>query len=146
MLIRQLLFLTIEKYCSFALVKVFSLILAITLFSQSLSVCGSKLMQIHQKELQGTSCEIDIAGKKSCCKTKHTETQNESNHQDSNKKDCCEDGCHCLCCAKVFLPTLKLNTPIILTTNIKKQKSISPIYWHGFDFHNTLYHPPKVLS
>ncbi len=124
--------------------KLFSLILSIVVFFQSLSVCGPRFSH-SVSEGKDNTCTIDYSKKspvKSCCSK--LQQKHDKDTQDKNQKGCCGDDCKCLTCAKVFLNTLPYFDFPVVIVELLVERNIKPIRFHSFDFHPSLIQPPQV--
>lgn len=122
--------------------RVFAVILSLIIFCQSLSVCGPKILHPIEKD---NVCSINYSQKapiKSCCTKLHKNQSKDT--KDKKQKGCCGDNCKCITCAKVYLNHLPYFKLTFLDTTFFVERNIKPIWYHSFDFHPSLIHPPQV--
>ncbi len=121
-----------------------AIILAVLIFSQSLSVCGTSFIPSHQKEVVA-ECKTDLALqsgeiKHSCCSNK----PKSENTKDDSEKGCCGDSCKCFCHAKLFITEYSIIRKSEILVKAIAEKNILPVFVHSYDFHPSVSYPPQV--
>lgn len=120
-------------------------ILAVIIFSQSLSVCGPTIKATFQIE-KIAECKADLSSnfvekKHYCCSKEH---KSEKNNDDNDDKGCCGDACKCFCHAKIFVTEFSTIRKSELLVKAKADKNILPVFAHSYDFHPSVSYPPQV--
>lgn len=115
--------------------KVIVFILTVFIFGQSLAKCP---LALPLKKIENVET-IKKCSAKSCCKHKDEKGDQKSDE----KKGCCKDGCHCLCCMKL-IPTERTAFPNLVVHSFFKQKISGTSNLHSFDYNHKLKIPPQV--
>lgn len=119
--------------------RILAVILSLTIFVQSLAVCGPHFdvtvrEVVTSQETEKKSCHSES---KKCC---HSKDQDNDKKQ---KKDTCGQNCKCFCCIKVFFLSHNMNCQDVHLNSYSK-KSIKPVFIHSFDFHQNVTNPPQI--
>lgn len=119
--------------------RLLAFILSFVIFSQSLAVCGPHLQTTVHKTLSGYGVEKNSchAETKNCCSKEKDKAKD--NHE---KKGCCDQGCKCFCCIKVFV-TEHLSSNINPLFDLFIERNQIPVFTHSFDFHQDVSYPPQ---
>ena len=84
-----------------------------------------------------------------CCKSEQTVMVDEGHamddNKDSDKKDCCDYGCYCLCCVHILFEARQLQLQIV---EPESNFAIPVIYKNNYKLllHKLFWHPPKDVQ